>query len=346
MPDAPAVSIIIPHYNGVEMLKRCLAALEKTGDPPHEIVLVDNASTDGSVAMVQGNFPSVHLIKNDENKGFAGACNQGIRATFAPYVLLLNNDVEVTPGWLIPLFDQMEADPEIAACQPKLLSLSDRRSFDYSGAAGGLIDIYGYPYARGRIITTIENDSGQYDEPADIFWACGTACMLRRSALELVGLLDETFFAHMEEIDLQWRFHNAGYRVRAVPKSVLYHSNGGTLPAAAYRKKYLNHRNSIFMLLKNYSPRTLRTIFPRRILIELIALAYSVAVLDFKRAAAIIAAFGWLVANMGLIRAGHRDAQWARTLSDSEVQARMLKKSVALSYFLRRRKTVLSLARR
>ena len=343
MPNGPAVSIIIPHHDGRDMLRRCLKALRNTGDPGHEIVLVDNASTDGSTEMVQKEFTSVHLIKNEVNMGFAGACNQGIRATFAPYVLLLNDDVEVTPGWLLPLFEEMESDAEIAACQPKLLSVGNRTSFDYSGAAGGLIDVYGFPYARGRVIATIETDSGQYNEPADIFWACGTACMLRRSALERVGLLDENFFAHMEEIDLQWRFHNAGYRVRAVPKSVVYHVSAATLPAESYRKKYLNHRNSMFMLLKNYSRRTLITLFPGRLLLELLALTYSVISLDLRRAGAILAAFGWLISHTGLIRAARRDAQWGRVLSDREVRARMLRKSVALAYFLRGKKTALSL---
>ncbi len=344
--SAPAVSIIIPHHNGVDMLRRCLTALQQTGDPPHEIVLVDNASTDGSLDMVQKEFPRVQIIANDVNSGFAGACNQGIKATSTPYVLLLNNDAEVTPGWLRPLYDEMESNPGFAACQPKLLSLDDPRSFDFSGAAGGLMDIYGYPYARGRVIATIESDSGQYDEPADIFWACGTACMLRRTALERVGLLDETFFAHMEEIDLQWRFHNAGYRVRAVPESVVYHKSAATLPATAFRKKYLNHRNSMLMVIKNYSASTLLTLFPRRILLELLALAYSVAAFDFKRAAAILAAFWWLLSHFGSIRAAHRNAQWGRLpeLGDAEVQKRMLRKSVALSYFLKRRKTARSLS--
>lgn len=338
--DPALVSIIIPHYNGSAMLSKCLESLQKTTYPNFKIILADNASEDNSVQMVSEDFPSVDVIRLDSNKGYAGGCNAGIvAAKKSDYVVLLNNDVLVDPEWLTIMVDVMESDNNIAACQPKILSLKNKGYFDYSGAAGGLMDKYAYPFARGRIIATIEQDNGQYNDETSIFWASGTACILRNSALEKVGYLDEVFFAHMEEIDLCWRFRLSGYKIMVAPKSVIYHQSGATLSAEKFKKKYLNHRNSIIMMLKNYSSWSLIKLFPMRIILETMALGYSLLTLDLNRFSGLIAAFLWLLTHpIYLIRARKR-AQSVRVISDEEILNSLYDGSIALSYYFKGKKT-------
>ena len=304
-------------------------------------IIVDNASTDGSVKMVESEFNSVKLIKLDSNKGYAGGCNAGILASEkAVYVVLFNNDVKVSPDWLSPLVKSMEEDKGLAACQPKILSLIDESMFDYSGAAGGLMDKYAYPFARGRIIATIERDEGQYDQPEELFWASGTACILRKSALDEVGILDETFFAHMEEIDLNWRLHLKGYKIKFVPESVIYHQSGATLSAETFKKKYLNHRNSMLMMIKNYSMGTLLKLLPTRIFIELLALGYSLMSADFNRFIGIIAALLWVLTHPVYLLRERKVVQKLRTVSDEEIMKNLYDGSIALSYYLFGKKKV------
>ena len=323
------------------MLRECLRSLSGTTYPNFETIIVDNASTDESVKMVENQFSSVKLIKLDSNKGYAGGCNAGILASEeAEYVVLLNNDVKVTHDWLSHLVKSMEEDEGVAACQPKILSIADESMFDYSGAAGGLMDKYAYPFARGRIIATIERDEGQYDQPEELFWASGTACILRKSALDEVGILDETFFAHMEEIDLNWRLHLKGYKIRFVPESVIYHQSGGTLSAETFKKKYLNHRNSMLMMMKNYSMGYLIKLLPARILIELLALGYSLMSADFNRFIGIIAALLWVLTHPVYLFRQRKVVQKMREVSDKELMKNLYDGSIALSYYLLGKKKV------
>jgi len=330
----PRVSIIIPHLAGEELLCRCLGSLEKTTYPRWEVLLVDNASTDGSVETARARFPWLKVVRNQTNLGYAGGCNVGIRHSSADYVLLLNDDTEVEPTCLSTLVEVAESDTRIAACQPKIRSLVNRRRFDYSGAAGGMMDIFGYPFALGRIFEVVEEDSGQYDRIRDIVWASGTATLLRRSALEEVGLLDEDFFAHMEEIDLDWRLHLRGYRVVAVPGAIVYHQSGSTLRAQSPMKLFLNHRNNLVMILKNYSGPALTAVFPYRIALELLTLAHAIAGFDFHRAQAVVKALGTLLFHLGDICRKRRSAQALRVVSDSVILSQLYHGSVALKHFI------------
>lgn len=268
MPERPLVSIIIVSWNGLPLLKQCLPSVVRSDYPNVEIVLADNASTDGSAEWVRQRFPDVMIVTHPENWKFCRGNNAAIPYTSGKYVVLLNNDVEVPSGWLRPLIDELEAEPRVAAVQPKLLQHGDRIRFEYAGAAGGFLDLFGYPFTRGRIFFTVEEDRGQYDDARDIFWATGAAIVMRRSVLDEIGFLDERFVMHMEEIDLCWRMQRAGYRIRAVPSSEVYHVGAGSLPRGDSRKVYYNFRNSLLMLYKNLPPREWRRVFVNRIVLD------------------------------------------------------------------------------
>jgi GT2 family glycosyltransferase len=239
-------------------------------------VYEDNDSTDDSVTYVSNNFPSVRIIRNKTNSGFAQGYNEALKQIDAKYFLLLNQDVEVTENWLQPLIALMESNPNIAAVQPKLRAFHERDEFEYAGASGGHIDFLGYPFCRGRLFDSVEQDNGQYDDIAPIFWASGAAMMVREDLFDQVGGLDADFFAHQEEIDLCWRLQNAGYELYVVPQSVVYHVGGGSLPQGNPRKTYLNFRNNLFLLLKNLPAFTLVWVLPFRILLDCLAAFYSV----------------------------------------------------------------------
>lgn len=271
------VAVVILNYNGEEMLGRFLPSVVENS-PGADIVVADNASTDGSVAFVKENFPSVKIVLLDRNYGFAGGYNRALEKVAADYVLLLNSDVETTPGWLEPLVALLDADSSIVACQPKILDFKRKTHFEYAGAAGGFIDRYGYPYCRGRLFDTVEEDKGQYDVPCDIFWATGAALLVRAAAYRAAGGLDECFFAHMEEIDLCWRLRSRGYRIVCEPRSVVYHVGGATLSAGNPQKTYLNFRNNLLMLYKNLPSCELGTVMRVRCLLDYVAaLKFAVA---------------------------------------------------------------------
>ena len=269
-------AVVILNWNGLKMLQTYLPLLEqRTTCCGAFIVVADNGSTDGSVEWLQEHHPQIRLICFDQNHGFTGGYNRALREIDADYYVLLNSDVEVTDGWLEPLVGFLEENPDAGICQPKVLSVAERNRFEYAGAAGGFIDRFGYPFCRGRILSNLELDKGQYDEPEECFWATG-ACMVVRSALyhHLSGL-DESFFAHMEEIDFCWRAKLLGYQVWCVPASTVYHVGGGTLPNNSPRKLYFNYRNNLLMLYKNL-PDSIRRrrIFFRMCLDGLSAAAY------------------------------------------------------------------------
>ncbi|MBI4727191.1 glycosyltransferase family 2 protein [candidate division TA06 bacterium] len=334
------VAIIIPHHNGQKLLENCLSSLFQTEYPDYKVYLADNASSDGSPQWAKKNYPQIEIIKADKNLGYAGGCNLGIRSTTEDYVVLLNNDTEVKPDWLGRLVSTMDEDGTIAAAQPKILWLKDRTQFDYSGGAGGLMDVYGYPYCRGRMFEEKEKDRGQYDRhPADIFWASGSASIYRRTALDVAGLLDEDFFMHMEEIDLAWRLHLLGWRVISVPGSVIFHLSGGSLPTGNFRKMYLNHRNSQLMMWKNYSLASLLRIWPGRMLLEAAAFAKAVISGNWEWARAIVLAGWWLLENPLTIWKKHRQVQTIRKVSDRRIREKMFPGSMALEYFIKHKRT-------
>ena len=260
----PKVTVIIVSWNALPIVQRCLPSVVKTDWANLEVVLADNASTDGTADWVATHWPSVRVMRHAENWRFCRGNNEVIRTCASDYVVLLNNDVEVEPDWLEHLVSMAEQDSSIAAVQPKILQFDHRERFEYAGAAGGYLDRVGYPFARGRIFDHLECDMGQYDHSPDLDWASGAALMLRRSALGDVGLLDESFEMHMEEIDLCWRLRSAGYRITLAPLSRVYHMGGATLPTGHLDKLYFNVRNSLLMMRKNLGPADWRRVATRR----------------------------------------------------------------------------------
>ena len=264
------VAVVILNYNGAEMLGRFLPSVIKYS-PEAEIVVADNASTDDSVALLAAGFPSVRVVKLDRNYGFADGYNKALEQVDAEYYLLLNSDVEVTDGWLAPLLSFMESNPKAVACQPKILAYNNKTHFEYAGAAGGFVDRYGYPYCRGRLFDTIEEDKGQYDDVCRVFWATGAAMMVRSGAFRGAGGFDGRFFAHMEEVDLCWRMLARGGEIYAVPGSNVYHVGGATLSKSNPRKTFLNFRNNLLMLYKNLPDSELHGVMRVRAVLDYVA---------------------------------------------------------------------------
>ena len=265
-------SVVILNWNGAEMLRRFLPSVvtfSKGRDV--EVCVADNASTDASCEVVRKEFPSVRLVCLDRNYGFAEGYNRALQEVDAEYAVLLNSDVEVTEGWLSPLVEFMDCYPQLAACQPKILSYRNRDMFEYAGAAGGFIDRYGYPFCRGRIFDKIEKDTGQYDTPVSVFWATGAALMVRLDIYKETGGLDSRFFAHMEEIDFCWRLRSRGYGLACVSESKVYHVGGATLKKENPRKTYLNFRNNLLMLYKNLPDSELHSVMRVRTLLDYVA---------------------------------------------------------------------------
>ena len=265
-----STAVVILNYNGEEMLRRFLpSVIEHSGDA--EIIVADNASTDNSVSVVKSEFPQIRLILLERNYGFADGYNKALEKVEAEYFVLLNSDVEVTPGWLAPLVEFMDSNPVAVACQPKLLDYKRKNHFEYAGASGGYIDRYGYPYCRGRIFDAVEADEGQYDDAVKVFWTTGAAMMVRSAAYRSAGGLDGNFFAHMEEIDLCWRLQARGGELYAVPESKVYHVGGATLNKSNPRKTFLNFRNNLLMLYKNLPEEELRPVMRVRRILDYIA---------------------------------------------------------------------------
>ena len=264
------ISVVILNWNGSAMLQRFLPSVIRYSEEA-EIIVADNGSTDHSIDILREKFPSVRILQFRENYGFAAGYNPAIQQIEMPYVLLLNDDVEVTPHWLQPLLAFMNHHPEVAACQPKILSETQRELFEYAGACGGFIDHLGYPYCRGRIFNHVEKDRGQYDQVCPIFWATGAALLVRTDVFRKEGGLDKRFFAHMEEIDFCWRLRSRNYGIYCIPQSTVYHVGGGTLPKSHPRKTFLNFRNNLLMLYKNLPEERLNFTLRIRYLLDLIA---------------------------------------------------------------------------
>lgn len=245
------VATAILNWNGKNWLEQFLPSVLSTRYPRHSVVLIDNGSTDDSVEFVRNNYPNIMVVVNEGNLGFAGGYNEGLREVQADYYAILNSDVEVDANWLQPLVDLLDSNPQIAACQPKVLSFAQPDSFEYAGASGGFIDRYGFPFCRGRVFETCEHDHGQYNDARPVFWATGAALFIRSGLFHYHGGFDKDFFAHMEEIDLCWRLQNAGHEIWVQPRSVVYHVGGGTLGKENPRKTYLNFRNNLIMMTKN-----------------------------------------------------------------------------------------------
>ncbi len=267
----PAVAVVILNWNGKYFLKKFLPPLLASTYNNMQVIVADNASTDGSVLWLKEKFPAIEIIINPVNEGFAKGYNTALKQVDADYFILLNSDVEVTPGWIEPIVNIMEADKKIAACQPKILDEKNKQYFEYAGACGGFIDVLGYPFARGRVLEKIEKDNKQYDDAVPCFWASGAALFVRANVYKTLGGLDEYFFAHQEEIDLCWRMQLMGYKIYVQPASVVYHVGGGTLPRGNSKKTYLNYRNNLIMLYKNTAWQSIVWKMPLRLLLDVVA---------------------------------------------------------------------------
>ena len=270
------ISVVILNWNGKELLRKYLPSVCKYSINEYSKVYVaDNGSDDGSIEMLEKEFPEVKIISLPKNYGFAEGYNRAMQKIHTPYVVLLNSDVEVTEGWLEPMIEFADNNPNVAAIQPKILSLRDKTKFEHAGAAGGFLDCVGFPYCRGRIFDSVETDTGQYDKTEKIFWASGAAFFTRTRDYISAGGLDVNFFAHMEEIDLCWRYHLMKKEIFCVPQSVVYHLGGATLDTENPKKVYLNFRNNILMLYKNLpTEKRDKLIFRRKLIDSLAALNF------------------------------------------------------------------------
>ena len=286
------LSVIILNWNGERLLREFLpSVVANTQGKDVEVIVADNGSTDGSLQVMREDFPEVRVLPFDRNLGFSGGYNRAISEVDSEFIVLLNSDVETPSGWWLPMLEFMKMNPDVGACQPKILSYRNKEMFEYAGAAGGLLDKYGYPYCRGRLFDRVERDDLQYDSgPSDIAWASGAALMVRRDAYLKAGGLDELFFAHMEEIDLCCRMHNLGYRVCVVPASSVYHLGGASLAQGDPRKTYLNFRNNLLLLHKNLPEKRGKHVLFKRRLMDTLAFFMYVAKLDLRNAGAVLRA--------------------------------------------------------
>lgn len=282
-------AVVILNWNGRNFLQQFLPIVISKS-PKAKIYVADNASTDDSVEFLNNNYPQVNVIRNNVNAGFAGGYNLALKKIDTDYYILLNSDVEVTDNWIEPVIEFMDANPEVAACQPKILDFANREKFEYAGASGGFIDYLGYPFCRGRIFDEIEFDIGQYNDAVNVFWATGACMFIRSKLFHKLNGFDESFFAHMEEIDLCWRLINRGYLNAVVPSSIVYHVGGGTLQKTNPRKTYLNFRNSLIAYTKNYAGNLLFLKLYLRLLLDGVAAVKFLFEGKFREIAAIVKA--------------------------------------------------------
>ncbi len=340
---SPLISIIIPHWNGIETLSECINSLLKTDFDSYEIIIVDNASTDGSQEWIKLNHPEINLVENDSNYGYAGGCNRGAEIAKGDFLVFLNNDTIQEPDWLKYLLDCIQKDNTIAAVQPKILNYYEKTIFDYAGGAGGEMDIFCYPFARGRVFLQQEKDNQQYDNSSQCFWASGTAIMVKKDLFITAGKFDEIFFAHMEEIDLCWRLKAMGYQIWVEPKSIVFHKNALSLPMHTHRKYYLNHRNSLLMLFSNYPLKKIIYLGTIRIFLEFVALCYSMFKLDINHITGILHSLIWIVFHPQIIIKKRMHYKKINKSIDNEIFKCLLQKSIVVNYYVFGKKTYSSI---
>jgi GT2 family glycosyltransferase len=283
------IAVVVLNWNGVKLLEQFLPSVISYSNEA-TIYVADNASSDNSIQFVKDNYPTIKIIQNDGNYGFANGYNIALQQVEEEYYCLLNSDVEVTENWLTPILSIFKSESDVAIIQPKILDFKNKEYFEYAGAAGGFIDKYGYPFCRGRIFETIEKDNHQYDDEKDIFWASGACFFIRKDIYRKLNGFDGDFFAHQEEIDLCWRAFNLGYKAKYTSQSIVYHLGGATLNEGNPKKTFLNFRNSLLMLLKNLPKNKLFTILFMRLVLDGIAGIKFIFQGKFKHCFAIIKA--------------------------------------------------------
>ncbi len=330
------IAVVILNWNGKSFLEKFIPLVLKHSDVPGtEVIVADNASEDDSLSFLREHFPGVKIIELDKNHGFAGGYNLALDQIKAEYYVLLNSDIEVTPGWLQPLVNYLDNNHDIAAAMPKIKAFHQKKSFEYAGAAGGFIDKYGFTFCRGRIFNEIETDVGQYDTISDVFWASGACLFIRADVYHQMGGLDNQFFAHMEEIDLCWRIKNHGYRIACIPGSVVYHVGGGALPYQNPRKTFLNYRNNLLLLYKNVEKERLFRLLTLRIGLDLLSVFRFLLSGDFKNSRAIFKAH----AAFRKLRPGYRKLRKQEgTINGNSKHPEIFNGSIVWRYFLKNQK--------
>ncbi|MDI6401920.1 glycosyltransferase family 2 protein [Balneolaceae bacterium ANBcel3] len=332
----PRVSIIIVSWNALNHLKTFLPSVWNHSHSLAEIIIADNDSSDDSNAWVRAHFPEVRIAELDQNYGYCGGNNRAALQANGEYLLFLNNDVEVSSGWLEPLIRMMDEHPDVGAIQPKIRSVEQPASFEYAGAAGGLLDRHGYPYCLGRIFDHVEEDKGQYDTVRPISWASGAAIMTRKTLFSELGGFDESFVFHMEEIDYCWRLRQRDYKIMNCPSSVVYHLGGGSLPSDSPRKRYYNFRNNLKMLFKNLPRKKLFTILPVRLLLDMIATFQTILRLEWRMAFEMIRARWHFYASIPDLIA-YRKSLSINNIEPSPYVLRPY--SILWHYFIKKKKT-------
>lgn len=329
------VSIIIPHYNGEDLLYNCIDSIYKNiSIKDFELIVVDNASTDDSINRIKSSFESVKIISSNSNLGYSGGCNLGATHASGKYLLFLNNDTEHSSEWIEKLVHFLDSNSNIAAVQPKILNIYNKKLFDYAGGTGGFIDKFCFPFVQGRIFDTLEEDHGQYNNPSKIFWASGAAIMIRSNVFKELEGFDKIYFSYMEEIDFCWRVQSLGHEVWSFPSSYIYHHG----PYKNFRKSsinsyYLNHRNSWILFLKNSYNFNYGLSIVLKLLLDWIALAYSLLRLNLKQHLGIIKAHWWLCFSLYKIFKLRKENQYKLNQLDNIYSG-----SIVVDYFLRRKK--------
>ncbi len=329
------LSIIIPHLKGEKNLLECIESIPLNIN--YEIIIVDNNSRDDSIKIAKEKFSHIKIVHSKVNRGYAGGCNLGEEYANGEFLLFLNDDTIIINDAIETLLKLIQSNDNISSVQPKILNFYNNKKFDYAGASGGYIDYLGYPFARGRIFNTIENDNNQYDNKKKIFWASGTAFITRKNIFNKMYQFDEDLFAHMEEIDYHWKCHLNNYDVYVEPKAIIHHKGGATLKYGSYKKIYLNHRNSMILFLTNNQNLSLLTIV-KRIVLEKMACVYYLLTINLKAAIAVIMGNLWCMININYIYKRRKNIQKIVKGSINIPSELMVPHSIIKKYYLNRKK--------
>ena len=333
---SPKIAIVILNWNGAKLMQQFLpSVIEFSKNETTDIIVADNGSTDESLSVLRTEFPEVKILDLKQNYGFARGYNEALKQIEADYFVILNSDVEVTSGWLDSPVALMEAEPAIAAVQPKILSYHQKTHFEYAGAAGGFIDRFGYPFCRGRIFDEVEADLGQYNNQTDIFWATGACMFVRAKLFHEAGGFDADFWAHMEEIDLCWRLINNGYRIVYTPESTVFHVGGGSLPYDSPRKLFLNFRNNLWLLYKNLPGNQLFQVLFMRMILDGVAAVKLLAEFNLNGIRSVLKAHFHFYRSLPGLQKKRKLASRSGHYTRS---AKRLPRSIVFQFYIRKRK--------